>query len=62
MFKQTKNTGGGEFVAVVGHVRNLLFGKKLQEMKKVSFSSSLTLQTHGNWYVVLTEHHEEGLA
>ena len=49
-------------MAVVGHVRNLLFGKKLQEMKKVSFSSSLTLQTHGNWYVVLTEHHEEGLA
>lgn len=36
-------------MAVVGCIWNLSFKRKLQEMKKARFSSSLILQTHRNW-------------
>lgn len=38
-------------MAVVGHVWNLQFERKLQGMKKLRFISSLILQTHQKLYV-----------
>lgn len=51
-FKHTDHKYSGKgYVAVVGCIWNLQFERKLQEMKKSSFSSSLILQTHQHWYV-----------
>ena len=43
-------------MAVVGRIWDLSFERRLQERKTETFSSSLILQTHWNWYVRLTKH------